>query len=223
MTSTSGRIRASLAWEFRRPGDLQRDPDLAAKLSEFRGRELWAGGRRPKFGVGGTFADPHPADGASFHAIARRGGHIVGCVRATPLTHPATELRGVLGGEMRAMLVDAKRKPLMNGVCYEISRWVVDAHLRRTNLGLNLAAAAWAITLVEGWDFAACTAGTREGQAAMLLRAGAHAVPGIDLIPVPEYDDEVQVLYFDMKRPPPEHMALIQTFIDRYKVQQNGG
>jgi hypothetical protein len=212
--------RGHIAWSFFAPGDWERETELAAQLSEFRGRELWAGGRRPAFAAGGSFADPHPADAASHHVIAREGRRIVGCIRATPVEHPATELRALLGpGGLRRTLVDDAGKPLADGRCYEVGRWIVDSHLRRTRLGIQLGAAIWAVCICERWDSMACIAGTRDGQMAMLTRSGARPVANLGLIHSAEYDDDLRVLYFMVSALPGELGPIIDGFLEPCREQ----
>jgi hypothetical protein len=60
--------------------------EFLTELSEFRGRMLYANGRRPRFArKGGKYADNDPLDLESFHVTVRTDGALIGCIRVTPL------------------------------------------------------------------------------------------------------------------------------------------
>jgi hypothetical protein len=57
------------------------DPQILAEISEFRGRILYANGRRPLFRQeGGRYADEDLLDPRSFHITARRNDDLVNSV-----------------------------------------------------------------------------------------------------------------------------------------------
>src|SRR5262245_29285614 len=75
---------------------LSGQPLPLAWLSEvwsLRGYVLYNNGQRPQFKVAADrYADPDPADFASYHLLAYRNSTLVGCARLLPLTTGATGL-----------------------------------------------------------------------------------------------------------------------------------
>jgi hypothetical protein len=183
-----------------------------AELSEFRGRILYAHGRRPKFAHGGKYADDDPLDPESFHVTARADGVLIGCARVTPLTEYSRSFIGLRVGpsylEAAINLMNLARND-----CAEAGRWIVAPSARGTVLGRNLLLSMWVIG--QGLDkrclFGAV--GVRDSQSTMVGRFGGHVAPGIDVVFDKEYDDELSVMYFDLKYPP----AQIATQLSRVR------
>ena len=76
------------------------DPSVLVEFSEFRGRILYAGGRRLRFQREGMrYADEDSLDSRSFHITARRGGDLVGYTRIRPLPRILPMLPGAAGYE----------------------------------------------------------------------------------------------------------------------------
>jgi hypothetical protein len=73
--------------------------EFLAELSEFRGRMLYADGRRPQFmRKAGQYADNDPLDLESFHVTVRTDGALIGCIRVTPLPeYPRSFIGGQVG------------------------------------------------------------------------------------------------------------------------------
>ena len=178
-----------------------------AEISEFRGRVLYANGRRPFFRQqGGRYADEDPLDPGSFHITARRDGDLVGYVRIRPLPEYAqSSLRLMVTKRQFAAALEEMRLDLND--CLEVSRWIVAPPARGTDLGATLVVAAWAVGRWLGKQRLIATVGTRDGQARMLARFGGQTLNSIDAKFIGEYDDELVTLYFELNHPPPRVAA----------------
>jgi hypothetical protein len=174
-----------------------------AGLSEFRGRILYADGRRPRFRKeDGRYADDDALDSTSFHVTARTDGNLVGYVRVRSMTdYSQSSLRLlVTRPQFEAALEEMQ---LTRNDCLEVSRWIVAPSARGTEIAATLVVSAWAIGRWVGkWRLLA-TVGTRDGQAAMLARFGGQVLRSVDAKFMAEYDDELVVLQFDLNDPPP--------------------
>ena len=69
----------------------------------------------------------------------------------------------------------------------------------------------WAIGRWLGKRYLFGAVGVRDGQVKMLARCGGQTAPAIAPIFVEEYDDELSVMYFDLRRPPPGVAAQLET------------
>ena len=116
-----------------------------AELSEFRGRILYANGRRPGFArEGGQYKDGDPLDRESFHVTVRADGALIGCVRVTPLPEYS---RSFIGRRVGPSYLEAAVN-LMNLArtdCVEAGRWIVAPSARGTVLGPILLLGLWVI------------------------------------------------------------------------------
>jgi hypothetical protein len=181
-----------------------------AELSEFRGRILYAGGRRPEFaGAGAQYADDDPLDLEAFHVIVRKDGALIGCVRLMPLPEYSRSLIGRRVGPscLRAAVSLMKRA---RTDCVEAGRWIVDPSARGTALGRTLLLSLW---VVGQWLDKRClfgAVGVRDGQSTIAARCGGYVAPGIDPVFIKEYDDELSVMYFDLDHPPPRIAAQLR-------------
>lgn len=180
---------------------------ILAEISEFRGRILYADGRRPLFRQeGGRYADEDPLDPGSFHVTARRDGDLVGYIRIRSLPeHPQSSL-GLL---MTRRQFDAALEEmcLARYDCLEVSRWIVAPCARGTDVGATLVVAAWAIGRRLRKQRLIATVGTRDGQVRMLARFGGQTVHSLGAKFVGEYDDELATMYFELNHPPPRVAA----------------
>jgi hypothetical protein len=177
------------------------DSHLLAEISEFRGRVLYADGRRPHFqSTFGKYSDDDPQDLESLHVTVRNQGALVACLRLTPTLHSRTFIgRSVGANHLNAVL---RNMHLAGNDCVEAGRWIVLPSARGTNLGRTLLLSCWA---VGRWLNKRCLfglAGTRDGQAKMICRTGGQTVPGMDVRLVQDLDDVVSLVYFDLDRPP---------------------
>lgn len=175
-----------------------------AELSEFRGRILYADGRRPRFARdGGQYADDDPLDLESFHVTVRADDALIGCARVAPLPEYS---RSFVGRRVGPSYLEAAVN-LMNLArtdCAEAGRWIVAPSARGTVLGRLLLLSLW---VIGQWLDKRClfgAVGVRDGQSTMVGRCGGHVAPGIDPVFVKEYDDELSVMYFDLSHPPPQ-------------------
>ena len=196
-----------ISWELHKP-------DAASlsrldEISELRGRVLYDNGRRPAFRLpSGRFADSDPLDRHAYHIIARNDGNSVGCVRNVPGTEDVTFITERLLGERRfAEMLAAfgvERKAAV-----ECSRWMVDPEFRSLRIGVLLAAGAVTAAQAFGFKLLFCSVGTRDRQDRVLSRLGLRHVPELPLIPVPEFDDELCVMYIQPHRPTPGFAELM--------------
>ncbi len=177
------------------------DCHLLAEISEFRGRVLYADGRRPHFqSADGHYSDDDPQDLESLHVTVRNHGALVACLRLTPTVHSLTFIGRLVGAHDLNVVLRNMR--LTGGDCVEAGRWIVLPSLRGTDLGRTLLLSCWA---VGRWLNKRCLfglAGTRDGQAKMICRTGGQTVPGMGVRRVQDLDDDVSLVYFDLDRPP---------------------
>jgi len=174
-----------------------------AELSEFRGRILYANGRRPRFArEGGRFADDDPLDLESFHVTVRSEGALIGCVRLTPLPEYS---RSFIGQRIGPSSLEAvvKRLKLARTDCVEAGRWIVAPEARGTELGRTLLLSLWVVGELLDKRCVFGAVGMRDGQSTLVSRCGGLVAPGIDPLFVQEFDDELSLMYFDLNHPPP--------------------
>jgi hypothetical protein len=173
------------------------------ELSEFRGRMLYADGRRPRFArVGGQYVDDDLLDRESFHVTVRTDGALIGCVRVTPLPEYS---RSFIGRRVGPSYLEAavNMMNLARTECAEAGRWIVAPSARGTVLSRLLLLSLW---VMGQWLDKRClfgAVGVRDGQSTMVGRCGGHVAPGIAPVFVRDYDDELSVMYFDLNHPPP--------------------
>lgn len=179
------------------------DASTLAELSEFRGRILYAGGRRPRFrGEGGEYADDDPLDWTSFHVTVRAGGDLVGYIRVRPLPeYSKSSLRLLVTRPQFEATLEEMR--LTRNECMEVSRWMVATSARGTEVAGALVVSAWAIGRWLGKRRLLATIGARDGQGAMLARFGGEVLCSVNSKFIAEYDDELAAMQFDLNDPPP--------------------
>jgi len=178
--------------------------EFLAELSEFRGRILYANGRRPGFvREGGGYADEDPLDADSFHVTVRAAGALIGCARVTPMPEYGRSFIGRrFGPSCLASVVQLMK--LARTDCAEVGRWIMAPPWRRREVGYLLLLSMW---VVGRWLDKRClfgAVGGRDGQSNMVLRSGGHLAPGIHPLFVSALDDELSVMYFDLCHPPPK-------------------
>ena len=179
------------------------DPVILAEISEFRGRVLYADGRRPLFRQeGGRYVDDDLLDARSVHILARQDGDLVGYLRIRPLPEHGRSSVGLLttAGELDAAL---REVGLTRNDFLEVSRWMVAPRARGTDVGATLVVGAWVIGRRRRKQRLIATAGTRDGQVKMLARFGGRVLESIAPKLIAEYDDELVTLCFDLNNPPP--------------------
>jgi hypothetical protein len=190
--------------------------DVLDEISRFRGRVLYAGGRRPAFArANGQFADDSCHDVLSYHVTVRRSNELVACVRLTPYAGEGLGAIGTLIGypRLRSVLGTMGLSPVE---CIEGSRWIVEPSMRGRELGRLLLVSVWAVGRWLGKKCAFGAVGTRDGQSRMIERMGGRVAPGDILTRAEEYDDDLFLMYFDVCHPPPhvaESLALVNSLL----------
>jgi predicted GNAT family N-acyltransferase len=183
------------------------DPLILAEISEFRGRILYANGRRPLFRrEGGRYADEDLLDPRSFHITARRDGDLVGYVRIRPLPEHSQSSLGLMVTR-RQFDAALEEMRLARNDCLEVSRWIVAPCARGTDVGATLVVGAWAVGRWLRKQRLIATVGTRDGQVRMLARFGGQTLNSVDAKFIGEYDDELVTMYFELNHPPPRVAA----------------
>jgi hypothetical protein len=187
------------------------DRAVLAELSEFRGRILYANGRRPRFRrEGGGYADDDPLDLRSFHITVRRDGDLVGYTRMRPLPdYSQSYIRRLVTRDQFEAALEKMR--LTRDDCLEVSRWIVAPSARGTAVGATLVVSAWAVGRWLSKRRLLAIVGTRDGQVRMLGRFGGQILQGVDAKFIAEYDDELVTMHFDLNHPPPRVAAQLST------------
>ncbi len=208
-----------IKWELHKPEAAS--VNRLDEISGLRGRVLYDNGRRPAFRLPtGRFADPDPLDRHAYHVIARNDGNtVVGCVRNIPVTNGITCLTERLLGERQfAKMLNTFGVKRKNAV--ESSRWMVDLDFRATRIGILLAAGSVSVAKAFGFKLLFCSVGTRDRQDCLLSRLGLSRVPELPLIPVPEFDDELCVMYIKPNRPPHRFALLMAEISAELKLDR---
>jgi len=183
------------------------DPSILTELSEFRGRILYADGRRPGFRRNdGRYSDDDPLDSRSFHVTVRTDGELVGYIRIRRLPEYSQSSLGrlVTRRQFEEVLEELR---LTSNDCLEVSRWIVAPSARGTAVAPGLVVSAWAVGRWLGKRSLLATVGTRDGQVTMLARFGGQVLNSAGPKFIAEYDDEVAALHFDLNYPPPRVAA----------------
>jgi hypothetical protein len=210
MTSPAGAREPISAYEWQvvpSVGCPETDPVVLAELSEFRGRILYADGRRPRFRrEGGGYADDDLLDPRSFHVMVRTDGNLVGYIRIRPLPECSQSSMGelVTRRQFEALLEEMR---LTRNDCLEVSRWIVAPSARGTAVGATLVVSCWVVGRWLSKRRLLATVGTRDGQVKMLGRLGGQILHSIDAKFIAEYDDELVTMQFDLNHPPPRVSA----------------
>ena len=198
-------------WELHKPAAaslLQLD-----EISELRGRVLYENGRRPAFQLPtGRFADPDPLDQRAYHIIARNCGNAIGCIRNVPVTEGVTCTTERLLGQTQFAEMLATFGVERKGAV-ECGRWMVNPDFRASRIGVLLAGGAVTAAHAFGFELLFCSVGTRDRQDRILSHLGLRRVPGLPLISVPEFNDELCVMYIQPDRPTP-HFAKLMAEMD---------
>jgi predicted GNAT family N-acyltransferase len=210
MTGVGGACKPAVAFAWRLFGPIgcaEADPFILREISEFRGRILYAEGRRPSFRrIDGGYSDDDPLDSQSFHVTVRAAGNLVGYVRIRPVPEYSQSTLGrlITRPEFEEILQQMR---LIEDDCLEVSRWIVAPSARATEVGTTLVVSAWAVGRWLGKRRLIATVGARGGQTVMLARFGGQVLRSINAKFVPEYDDEVAAMHFDLNHPPPRVTA----------------
>ena len=190
-------------WDLVSPAGKGSDPFVLRELSEFRGRILYAGGRRPRFRrAGGGYADDDRLDSRSFHVTARMSGDLVGYLRLRPIPEDSQSFleRLATRPQLEAALKEMRLTP---NDCLEVSRWIVAPCARGTAVASTLVVSAHAVGRWLGKRRLLATVGLRDGQVSMLARFGGQVIHSVDAKFLEEYDDDVALMHFDLDSPPP--------------------
>jgi GNAT acetyltransferase-like protein len=200
-----------ITWELHKPAATS--PLRLDEISELRGRVLYENGRRPAFRLPtGHFADPDPLDQQAYHVVAQNCGKAIGCVRNVPITEDVTCITEQLLGRTRfAEMLSAFGVERKSAV--ECGRWIVEPDFRANRIGVLLAAGAVTTAHAFGFKLVFCSVGTRDKQDCILSRLGLRRVPALPLFPVPDFNDELCVMYIQPDRPMP-HFAELMAEMD---------
>jgi len=166
------------------------------EIRTMRSSVLYAGGRRPSFGPGGhLFGDPCLLDHHSFHITARVGEKIVGCIRGLPLSSKRNDAvldhimgDGKLDHSLAALQVERDH-------CLEVSRLILDAEFRASQIARHMVASIWAVSWQLGLKMIVAGLGTRDYQDRFIARLGGKAMPHTEPMPVDAYDDHIRPMY----------------------------
>ncbi len=210
--AVGGKPASPFAWRLVGPiGRMEADDAMLEEFSEFRGRILYAGGRRPSFRRDdGRYSDDDPLDWRSFHIAARAGGELLGYVRVRPFPeHSQSALRRLLAKREFERVLDGMR--LIQDDCLEVGRWMVAPSARGTPVAPALVVSAWAVGRWLGKRCLIATVGARDGQATMLARFGGQVMRSVAAKFATEYDDELVAMHFDLTSPPARVAAKLST------------
>lgn len=194
-----------LKWELVGPGTPHFEERLA-ELRQFRGRVLYADGRRPSFQKkDGTFDDADDGmDRVSRHVTVRsENSGLVACTRINPICPAVKSSIESIFGDKELDLVLAEVN-VSREDALEAGRWLVIPEYRRSGLGTKLLMAYWAVGRWIGAKIIFGTAGVRDGQTRMIGRHGGELVNSVPPKTSAEYNDEIQITYFNLANPPPE-------------------
>jgi hypothetical protein len=194
---------SAFVWRLVGPiGRPEADAAILGEFSEFRGRILYAGGRRPSFRRDdGRYFDDDPLDSRSFHITVRAGGDLVGYTRIRPIPEYSQSTLGWLVARPEFERVLDGRQ-LIQHDCMEVSRWIVAPSARGTPVAPALVVSAWAVGRWLGKRSLIATVGSRDGQATLLARYGGQVLRSIAAKFVAEYDDQLLAMHFDLTSPP---------------------
>jgi hypothetical protein len=208
-----------ISWKLYKPGRAARRQ--LNNISEFRGRVLYANGRRPAFRLPtGRFDDPDPLDRYAYHIVAQNDNHCIGCVRNVPLISGENCLtERLLGKTKLAEMLSTFGIQRKDAV--ESSRWILDPNFRASRTGVWLAAGGVTVARTFGFKLLFCSVGTRDKQNLILERLGLRRVPDLPLMPAPELNDELCVMYIEPHRPSPRMAGLMDEMKLELKLRPN--
>jgi GNAT superfamily N-acetyltransferase len=213
---------AAYQWELVPPlGGASNAAVVLAELAAFRGRVLYANGRRPAFaGDDGRYVDDDPLDVDSYHVTARaETGELVGYARLRPLPdHPRSSLAPLVGRSQFETMLEGMGFDRSHFL--EASRLVADPSVRGTGVGRALILSWWALGRWLSRDCVVGVVGTRDGQSKMIGRLGGQVFEGINTFFAAEYDDDVTAMYFDLNQPPPAVSAGLVSVYELLKLRE---
>jgi hypothetical protein len=206
-----------ISWEvLPPPGEVQ--PEWLYEVREFRAKVLYDNGRRPDFRKhDGRYVDDDRLDHVAHHVFARIDGVVAGYVRLLQVSSDAMCLTEQLIGidrfseMLRALSVG-------RGESIEGGRWVVDPLYRVLGLGGLLAAGGVAVARAVRSRLLFCPVGTASKQDRVLARLGLAAVPNLPLIAVPQFDDELRLMYLCPTQLSAHFLELVDDMAVRLKL-----
>jgi predicted GNAT family N-acyltransferase len=197
---------APLFWRLVSPDHLA---GVLPAISELRGSVLWAGGRRPSFRRrDGGFFDTDSIDYHAWHVLGFAGERLAACGRLIPVSERCPGLVEQYIGTPRLAALSAEFGVPRHRIA-EAGRWIVAPEHRSRGVSRSVIAGIWATARALGFDVVLGLAGTRDGQAQMLVRFGGSPVPDIALA-APDLDDELILLRFAIPGPPPSMVERIE-------------
>ena len=138
-----------------------------------RSSVLYADGKRPDFGPGGShFGDRDMRDLKCFHVTAELSGRIIGYVRTFSLDNNSSDsvLDELMGAEHLERSLNSL--DMTRDQCVECSRLMLAPEYRRSKLARQLVAAVWSIALQLGANVILAGMGTCDLQDRFIARLG---------------------------------------------------
>ena len=207
---------------YRPPGQRQSEsdghsPSWLHETRNLRSTILYANGRRPAFGPGGDrFGDFCPRDDHSFHITVRVDEKLVGCVRGLLLS--ADKSNAVLDDVMGHGKLDHSLAALQVGRhhCFEVSRLVLDAEFRASQIARQMVASIWALSWHVGVKMIVAGVGTRDYQDRFIARLGLRPMPYSEPMLAHAYDDHVRPMYAWTHAPANSIAAMVREMYDHF-------
>jgi hypothetical protein len=188
-----------------------------------RGYVLYNHGQRPQFKIAESrYADPDPADFASYHLLAYRNSTLVGCVRLLPLT---TGAMGLTESFLGKAMLEQMLQDLGTGRAEAIEggRWLTHPDHRDHRLGVLLAAAGVALARHLGYRILFCSVGTKDHQHRVLARLGLTPVSTVKSFYSHTFADTLQVMSIMPSQPTPHFAAMMDWMAEKLGLIKESG
>jgi len=214
---------SSIRFELYKPAGQQRSeshgcsPLWLQEPRSLRSAILYANGTRPAFGPGGDrFGDFCARDDHSFHITVRVGEKLVGCVRGLPLRADQSNAmlddvmgHGKLDHSLAALQVEREH-------CFEVSRLMLDAEFRASQIARQMVASIWALSWHVGLKMIVAGVGTRDYQDRFIGRLGLRPMPHSEPMLAHAYNDHVRPMYAWTHAPANSIAAMVREMHDHF-------